>query len=281
MTFLKRWTREGKVWASTSVISRQPAHTALQNAHFAKSQAVVIDLSQHANALETLSAQGLSDSAQAHGLAVILHGDFKARTASSNPEALEQAKLRLAQECELARALDAPLIVHANALDAAPGRPLDPRRAEAAFIEVVNGLDPQVELWLENMPRFPLEHRYATTFCTSAQIARVLDACPRASLLLDVGHYHVGGQDPCEGLEQYLDRCCALTLSDNDGRRDNHAPLGTGGIDFYRLASRIVAHQWSGALLVDLGARPAKEAYESGAWFLGLLHEAAQRPTTT
>lgn len=93
-----------------------------------------------------------------------------------------------------------------------------------------------ITLCIENL--FP-KHR---PFAEPEQFARLLDRFPGLNFVLDTGHAHM--DDPGGGrITAFIDQCggrlAHLHVSDNNGRQDEHLPLGEGSIDFVAVAKAL------------------------------------------
>jgi sugar phosphate isomerase/epimerase len=89
---------------------------------------------------------------------------------------------------------------------------------------------------LENM--FPR----CRAFVEPEDFADILQRFPDLKLTLDTGHANIGapnGRRILEFIETYGHRIGHLHISDNLGQRDDHIPLGSGVIDFEKIARAI------------------------------------------
>jgi sugar phosphate isomerase/epimerase len=89
---------------------------------------------------------------------------------------------------------------------------------------------------LENM--FPR----CRAFVEPDEFMDILERFPDLKLTLDTGHANIGtpkGQRILEFIEKFGHRIGHLHLSDNLGQRDDHLPLGSGIIDFTKIARAI------------------------------------------
>ena len=81
---------------------------------------------------------------------------------------------------------------------------------------------------------------------------------PGMNMILDIGHYNIAGEPVVDFFSCYHSRIKAISLSDNDGLRDMHAPLGSGNIDWPMIKTMIEDFNWQGVYIfetksVDLG----------------------------
>lgn len=187
--------------------------------------------------LDQLSMNGLRETGRrlkGAGLAVTVHAPFM----DLNPGALEPlvfaaTRRRFEQSLDVAESLGARLIVFH------PG--YDPWK--------YGGQD---HLWLEQNRLFwpPLLEQAAQAGCTMAlenifevmpgTLAALLDGIDSALLrhCFDVGHWHLFSEvSLADWLAALGPRLSHLHLHDNFGKRDEHLPVGEGGIDFAALFS--------------------------------------------
>jgi sugar phosphate isomerase/epimerase len=94
----------------------------------------------------------------------------------------------------------------------------------ATYADLLNALaqaGPGIQIAIENSPK---------NIGEPALLAAILERAPKAGLLLDLGHAHIGsGPDQAGdflGHRLLARRLCHVHLSDNDGRSDLHLPLG-------------------------------------------------------
>jgi sugar phosphate isomerase/epimerase len=74
------------------------------------------------------------------------------------------------------------------------------------------------------------------------EFVEILARFPTLSLLLDIGHAHIGdagGKKCLRFIEMFGDRIGHLHVSDNFGKEDQHLPIGAGIIDFSRVVKVI------------------------------------------
>ena len=128
-----------------------------------------------------------------------------------------------------------------------------------------------VVLCLENM--FP---RYG--FMSEPEdFAEILERYPGLFLLLDVGHARLGEKGSARILRfiELLDhRLGHLHLSDNKGERDDHLPLGSGTIDFKRIARALKTAGYDATATLEVFNADPKKVMESRDRFETLIRKA-------
>lgn len=65
--------------------------------------------------------------------------------------------------------------------------------------------------------------------------------------------------DPAKVIRVLGSRLAALSLSDNDGVRDGHLPLGRGALDFSTIMAAIEASGWEGNVVFETRGRPIRD----------------------
>ncbi|MCP4348404.1 MAG: sugar phosphate isomerase/epimerase [Desulfobacterales bacterium] len=89
-----------------------------------------------------------------------------------------------------------------------------------------------ITLCLENM--FPRYH----SFFEPEDFVKVFEQFPSLRLTLDVGHANIGdknGRRSLDFIEMFGDRIGHIHVSDNEGKRDDHIPVGRGTVNFPRI----------------------------------------------
>ena len=185
-----------------------------------------------------------------YDLDLLLHGCFPPlrkwfilNPASQDEETLAETRRLILAMIDLARRWEVPLISLHPGFTAYPTRPRgkDPgtpdvpyavalRTAQESFRLFLDHAQGDVEIIAENLPFEP-----ATMMRSPEEIAGFVEGLD-IGLLLDVGHFHVSacqmGFDLASGMKAVAKYVRELHLHDNDGRADQHLPLGQGSIDF-------------------------------------------------
>ncbi len=136
--------------------------------------------------------------------------------------------------------------------------------ALASFVKHVRELSAYalrrgVTLSLENMPRAVLDgHVIKRVPCLGIEREEVLKLLSEAGggklgLTLDVGHANTVCQ-PSDYVRGIVNRVVHIHLHDNDGRYDQHAPLGTGTVNLYLLAKVLMTEGYKESVVIERGA---------------------------
>lgn len=115
---------------------------------------------------------------------------------------------------------------------------------------------------------YAVEDFPATPFCLQFyrdDLAPLLDS-ERFGILVDVAHFHLAaheheyckGVKPEEHLAQLPVRLVEVHLSDNDGREDQHLPLGEATLDFASVARGLKEIGFNGLTTIEI-APPAQD----------------------
>jgi len=185
-----------------------------------------------------------------YDLALLLHGCFPPlrewfilNPASQEEETLTETRRLILAMIDLARRWEVPLVSLHPGFTAYPTRPRgeDPgtsdvpypvalRTAQESFRLFLETAQGDVEVIAENLPYEP-----ATMMRNPEEIVEFVEGLG-IGLLLDVGHFYVSacqmGFDFASGVKAVAKYARELHLHDNDGRADEHLPLGEGTIDF-------------------------------------------------
>jgi len=184
-----------------------------------------------------------------YDLAFLLHGCFPPlrewfilNPASQHEETLTETRRLILAMIDLARRWEVPLVSLHPGFTAYPTRPRgeDPgtpdvpyavalRTAQESFRLFLDTAQGDVEVIAENLPYEP-----TTMMRNPEEIAEFVEGLG-IGLLLDVGHFHVSacqmGFDFAGGVKAVAKVARELHLHDNDGRADQHLPLGRGTMD--------------------------------------------------
>jgi sugar phosphate isomerase/epimerase len=104
--------------------------------------------------------------------------------------------------------------------------------------------------------RIALEGEDDTLVRSSADILEMLSEVDHAGIgaLFDIGHSNMlRGDDPVRAAAVLAPHLIHVHAHDNDGWRDDHAPLGSGTVDWPQLARALAAYE--GAITIEVGSR--------------------------
>jgi len=113
-----------------------------------------------------------------------------------------------------------------------------------------------VTLGLENMP-FTVLYKDAILKCphfgiTKEQLLKLISDVNNSALRVtfDVGHANTISQ-PCDYISGMVKFITHIHLHDNDGRYDQHAPLGTGTVNLYFFFRRLKEESYDESIVVE------------------------------
>jgi sugar phosphate isomerase/epimerase len=118
--------------------------------------------------------------------------------------------------------------------------------------------------------RIGLEGEDDTLVRTSAEILEMIAEVnhPGLGALFDIGHANMlKDDDPVQAAAQLLPHLVHVHAHDNDGWRDDHAPLGSGTVDWSQLVRALAPYE--GAITIEVGSRnPDGVAADGRAFFV-------------
>ena len=121
---------------------------------------------------------------------------------------------------------------------------------------------------LENM--FPRCQAYVKP----ADFIEILQRFPKLKLTLDTGHANIGnrgGRRILDFIKQFGQRIGHLHVSDNFGERDDHVSLGTGTIDFSKVAKALKKCGYDDTATFEIFSDDRRQLQESRERFDALL----------
>jgi sugar phosphate isomerase/epimerase len=107
-------------------------------------------------------------------------------------------------------------------------------------------------------------------------LLRLIDATCTDNLgaAFDTGHQHAQKEILPLSIEKLGTRVFYVHVSDNDGRTNEHLPLGGGTINWRSFFATLKKHAYDGFVAVDVGAvNDLDEAYRSSLAFLEQIGE--------
>ena len=117
------------------------------------------------------------------------------------------------------------------------------------------GLENGVVVCLENMPGIP------DFLCQyPEEILGLIEGIEGIGLTIDFGHAHTIGK--VDAFRKYLELASHIHIHDNNGRSDEHLPIGAGTINWKRLAPDLI-NRYHGVVVVEGRSIPeAKRSLE-------------------
>ncbi|MFJ6135265.1 sugar phosphate isomerase/epimerase family protein [Kitasatospora sp. NPDC092286] len=224
-------------------------------------------------------ARNLVAAAAEHGLAPLLHGNFRAPLASEIPEIQAASLQYLRREIDLAARLEATaLIVHGGAF--VEPRPTKAQRDAALerFLSLLSVVvreagERGVTVWLENLSYYPKYRPFSYVFTRESDFAAALAAIPGIRFILDVGHANVNQSLAVPAFEQFASSIAALSLSNNSGDQDAHLALDEGTLSMRAITDTIRARDWKGIIAFET----RNESVKAGIDYLATLWEPGPR----
>jgi sugar phosphate isomerase/epimerase len=114
----------------------------------------------------------------------------------------------------------------------------------------------RVTLCLENMfPTYGL-------FCEPDEFEEVINRFPGLQLTFDAAHAHIGTRRearPLEFIRRYGTRIGHVHFSDNNGRSDQHLPLGKGSLKFKKIAAALQAAGYHARVTLEVFSTDRRE----------------------
>jgi sugar phosphate isomerase/epimerase len=119
--------------------------------------------------------------------------------------------------------------------------------------------------------KFCLEPRVGELISNTDAILRLMDwvKMDNFGAVLDTGHLNAQKELVPLSVEKLKDKISFLHVSDNDGKTNDHLPLGKGNIDWEGLFLTLKKHNYQGYVAIDIGNVPDIEnAYIGSKKFL-------------
>ena len=145
------------------------------------------------------------------------------------------------------------------------------RRAKEAIEALVKGSDQLGQLLLiENVG-----NRETSIFTQDEYIAFIKSFAGKAKAIIDIGHAYLCGWDLAETITRLGSDVCALHLHDNNGKLDQHAPIGQGSVPWGEVFEAIPACGEDLRLILeyDIGT-PLEELQKGKAYLQSLFKDA-------
>ncbi len=130
----------------------------------------------------------------------------------------------------------------------------DPASARARAMKALERLAGEAEdlglrLALENMPPG------SGALSEPEDFLEVFARFPALEMTLDLAHGHIGDEEDARNatfIGRFADRIAHIHVSDNDGTRDQHLPLGAGTLDLRMLIPLVISNGYQGAFTLEV-----------------------------
>jgi sugar phosphate isomerase/epimerase len=188
-----------------------------------------------------------------YGLSLVCHLPTFIHTADLTDSIREASRRELMQSLTVATELGARKIVLHPSFVGGMGRNM-PERSRRYAIE---SLDAAARLAKESGCRLCLENLFhrLTPFTTPDDFAAVFARWPHLAMTLDIGHAFIDGRGMdriLEFIRRFDQRIQHIHISDNFGRRDDHLPVGGGGIDFRVLMKALAQIHYNDTMTLEI-----------------------------
>jgi sugar phosphate isomerase/epimerase len=196
----------------------------------------------------------------------ILHGNYKLPL-SSDVEELRQTALKyVKKEIDLATKLGAPLILHGGAI-VEPRLVVETKKFALekyllSLVELKNYADKLgVNLLLENLSNYKNYRPFHYIFTKEDEFEYILNSID-LPLFFDIGHANVGNGDPVSIITKYHHRIAGISISNNDGERDQHFAMNKGTINYDDIISELIRNGWKGIVGFETRGRSPSQSLE-------------------
>lgn len=203
--------------------------------------------------------QGLRDLIVQYSVKPIFHGNFKAPL-SSDVEAIRRTAVKYTlDEINLCAEIDAKLVIHGSSI-------VEPRMVSYTkslcldqYLKSIEELNAHaeklgVDIVLENLPNYPHYRPFHYIFTLDKEFEYILDRVDN-KLFCDLGHANVNAELSVEDLiKKYASRISAISISNNDGLKDQHYALHKGTIDYKKVVEIMIERKWRGIVAFETRA---------------------------
>jgi sugar phosphate isomerase/epimerase len=190
---------------------------------------------------------------ETHKMGLICHLPTFIHTADLTASIREASRHELRQSVLVAAELGArKVVLHPSFVGGLGRNVLDLVRRYA-----LESLDAVARLAEESGCRICLENLFdrLTPFSAVDDFAAVLERWPQMGMTLDVGHAFMDGHGMDRILafiDRFGERIGHVHISDNHGQRDDHLPVGDGGIDFEALISALMRIPYDDTMTLEV-----------------------------
>lgn len=190
----------------------------------------------------------------------VYHGNFKVPLASDIDELRIAAIEYTKKEIDLAGQLSASLIIHGGVVVEPRLITQVKRKAIENYLDSIKILTAyaetkKVQILLENLSNYKNYRPFHYIFTHEEEFDFVLKELPNAKLLLDLGHANICDGEPVQLIKKYHPYIAAMSLSNNDGNKDQHLALSRGSINYHEVVKTIISVGWKGIIAFETRAR--------------------------
>jgi L-ribulose-5-phosphate 3-epimerase len=190
----------------------------------------------------------------------VYHGNYKVPLASDVPELRMTAIEYTKKEIALAAQLSASIIIHGGVV-------VEPRLVTKVKQKAIeNYLDSikiltnyaetkKVQIFLENLSNYKKYKPFHYIFTHEEEFDFILRELPSVRLLLDLGHANICEGKPIQLIKKYYPHIAAMSLSNNNGNKDQHLALHKGSIDYKEVVETIISVGWKGIIAFETRGR--------------------------
>lgn len=245
------------------------AEEGIEHAHEHRISHWYVDVSLESdrpNQWNSLRVEHLLNRCAAYKMTPIIHGNFKVPLSSDVDELRLYSLDYVKKEIQLAKILNGPLIIHGGAIVEPRLATTTKKKALDNFISSVEFLlnDASmhgVEIYLENLSNYKNHSPFHYIFTSPEEMDYALQKIPEIKIFFDVGHANIGN-DAIGFFEQFHQSIIGLSLSNNNGAKDQHYGLLNGEIDYTKLVQKILIAKWSGVVAFETRGRTIAQSID-------------------
>jgi len=226
-----------------------------------------VDISVPENAIDTWSQKRIQALlVRSKGLQPIVHGNGVNPLSHKIPQLRESAIDYATKEMTLASQLSASYIVHGGqayttgSMESALEQAMESFSESFAVLQK-NATELGVDIWVENLANFESHYPFMNVLSRIESFDYLLERFPETKIIFDVGHYHVGKGEHAQFINKFMNNIVAVSLSDNDSRRDMHAPLGFGTVQ-WDILRQAFSSEWGGVFVFETKSPNPVDDYE-------------------
>lgn len=193
----------------------------------------------------------------------LLHGNFKIPIASDVNEIQIASIKYIKKEIDLAEKIQAPLIIHGGGI-------VEPRlvkNVKRKSLEIfINSLEvilnyaelKNVTIFVENLSNYKNYVPFHYIFTNEIEISYVLEKLPEIKIFFDIGHANIGC-DPLNFFSQFHFAIHGISISNNNGIKDQHLSFQKGTIDYTKFIAKMIDIKWKGIVSFEIRDKKPNE----------------------